>query len=323
MTGFEFEVVVVGGLLELIHDAREAAGETSATEGLDDPDAFEGRRGIEAGPDEGDGGGAARSDGIDTRTIRTPTTAWPWRTICHFNNNCTGTLIGPRHIITAAHCINQQGTNTWFSFTVRPGRDGSNVPYGSSAINPNPMPGDPFRWYFTPAPWRDPTTSNVRQWDWGLIIIPDRLGESTGWMGYVARPSNELNAVSHYNRGYPACGLNRPDVPVGCQPNRLYGDTNTCVPGSYSAQGGNGWNRLIDHACDTSGGHSGSAVYHYFLDPQLGQSVPVVSMIHVSSPFCDGSFANPCMSQHDFPSRSRRIEPDALATISFFRSTYP
>ncbi len=103
------------------------------------------------------------------------------------------------------------------------GRDGNSLPYGSSTISPNPAPGQ-TAWYFTHPQWRNPATTNARQWDWGLIVIPDRLGDQTGWMGYVALPAMILKANNQYNRGYPACGGMRPDVPVNCQPWRLYGD---------------------------------------------------------------------------------------------------
>lgn len=273
-TRHEFEINMNRTVLEDIHRCRLDAGLTSATEGLDDPSALEDLRMlflpvIQSGDDDASLADsamvqpAARSNGIDTRIVRTPTTAWPWRTISHFSNTCTGTLVGPRHLITAAHCINQQGTNTWFTFTVRPGRDGSTIPYGSSTISPNP-PSGKAAWYFTHPQWRNPGTANARQWDWGLIVIPDRLGDQTGWMGYVALNATTLKANSQYNRGYPGCGGTRPDVPVNCQPQRLYGDTATCKFGAFSFPGSNGWNRIYNHSCDTSGGHSGSPIYQYF-----------------------------------------------------------
>ena len=77
---------------------------------------------------------ASWSNNSDDRQRRSSltaaTTSWPWRTISHFSNNCSGTLIGPRHVVTAAHCIYQRAANgnpaAWSSFTIRPGRAGGN-----------------------------------------------------------------------------------------------------------------------------------------------------------------------------------------------------
>jgi V8-like Glu-specific endopeptidase len=338
-TGHEFAIDMHRDMLKGIHDCRVAAGLASATEGLDDPSALEDLRTIFLpfiGGIENDSAfadamvqPAARSNGIDTRIIRNATTSWPWRTISHFNNNCTGTLVGPRLLITAAHCINQRGTNNWFSFTVRPGRNGATIPFGSSTISLTPPPGQ-SAWYFTHPQWRNPQTTNARQWDWGLIVIPDRLGNQTGWMGYVALGGNTLKANNQYNRGYPACGGNRPDVPVNCQAARLYGDTATCKLGSFSFAGPDGWNRLINHSCDTSGGHSGSAMYQYFFDSKLGKTVPVVSGVHVASQ-CDVDLNNDgvvsqnetCGAADFFPSIVRRTTPGDLPIISWLREAFP
>ncbi|MFW6079586.1 MAG: trypsin-like serine protease, partial [Gemmatimonadota bacterium] len=322
----QFEIRIAQPLLDDVHALRARHGLVGATEGVDDGDTREGG-GSSSGPASGSDPGVSDplgwSDGVDTRIVRTATTTWPWRAIAQFtyggtDSRCTGTLIGPRHVITAAHCINEFGTNKWFTTTVAPARNGEDIlPFGSSTIKLNPDPGTEA-WYFTPAPWRDSTTADRWQWDWGMIVIPDRLGDQTGWMGYVARPFGDLDGVNNFNRGYPSCQSDYAERPADCEPARLYGDTELCGPGDVYFPGGDGWNRMISVGCDLSRGHSGSPVYHYFFDQQLGKSVPVVSMV-VSFHQCltcgeDAGFPS-------YPNFARRITPGALGVISALRQT--
>jgi V8-like Glu-specific endopeptidase len=340
---WEYEVTMGGEMLGAIHKERDAAGDTQATEPVDDSESLEMLLRIFLPMTSGSPAAnqsslfAAKgwSNGVDSRIIRTPTTLWPWRTISQFhslngnNSNCTGTLIGPRHLITAAHCINRMGTNVWYTFGVAPGRDGVSVmPYGDSTIDPNPDPGDPVRWYWTPAAWRnncpDATTASTAEklactkYDIGLIVIPDRLGDLTGWMGYVARPAGALNVEDNYNRGYPKCA-SFSDQPANCQTARLYGQPNICSMGDYLEPLSNGWNRIIRNSCDISAGHSGSAVYHYWDPPQVPGTAtyPVVAMVEV------WHHCGTCGPDDDYPARARRITPGVLDVISWLRETFP
>jgi hypothetical protein len=165
-------------------------------------------------------------------------------------------------------------------------------------------------WYFTPWQWRDPAVTS-RQWDWGLLVIPNKLGNLTGWMGYVAQPISTLNTFFKYNRGYPSCNPSFSERPAGCQTARLYGDTQQCAIGGASYLSSSGWYRLLHISCDLSRGHSGSPVYHYL------SGVPVVSGVVVSH------ICFTCGPTITYPNRARRLVPGNTATISSFRYMFP
>lgn len=266
------------------------------------------------------------SDGVDTRTLRTPTTLWPWRTITNSSSNesdteanCTMTLIGPRHLITAAHCLVDFGTSNWKTRLLTPGRDGQSVaPYGSSWMDPTPPAGSEA-WYIVPDPWLDPNTpsdgADEFQWDIGAVLMLDRLGDLTGWMGYGAFPASDLNTRNQLNRGYPAC--DKVEAPASCQSQRLYGDKQYCEVGEYHHPGSNGWNREFSVNCDISRGHSGSPLYHYRYVPSWGADGPYVAAV-VSWHEC---FT--CSQADDYPNHVRRITPWVRGWLSWLREQFP
>lgn len=331
-TKFEFRVTMSDNMLKSIYECHESAGLTDAG-GPADLGVIEGKRptflpalvsaaGRSAAASafqavEPDGW----SNNNDSRVVRSPTTLWPWRAIAQVAGNqdsrCTMTLVGPRHMITAAHCIVPFGTSNWSSWTLTPGRDGvSLLPYGSTSISPNP-PAGTEAWYFVPDPWLNPNTTNKYQWDIGAVVVLDRVGDQTGWMGYGAYSASDLNKRDHYNRGYPSCQSDYVEKPAGCQTARLYGDTKTCKFGSYYNSGSNGWNRNISVSCDLSRGHSGSAIYHYRYDSKLEQTVPVVTAV-VSWHEC-----LTCDKDDDYPNHVRRITPWVRDVISWLREEFP
>jgi glutamyl endopeptidase len=184
------------------------------------------------------GGQGARIEsviGTDTRTRINPTTGYPFRTIGKIELGCTGTLIGPRHVLTAGHCVYNTGNNQWYSaLNFTPALNGSVKPYGG-----------PIKWSraISVKGW---TRDHNRNYDYAMIILSKPIGNTVGWMGYGWK-----NPMPLYNvniNGYPGdkpdgtmwhsfCGLNPIQV---FHPQRLFYD------------------------CDTFGGNSGSAIYVYF-----------------------------------------------------------
>lgn len=177
--------------------------------------------------------------GIDDRKRVTPTTAQPWRRICHLSIRAangssflgTGFFIGPRTVATAGHCVFLRDNGGWASeIRVTPARDGSTTPFPTV---------------------RATSLRSVRGWvvgrkrvcDYGAIILPRTFRQpSIGAFGYAAYSDAMLRQSKLNLAGYPG------DKPAGTM--WYHGRLAKSV-----AQ------RVITYDVDTAGGQSGSPVW--------------------------------------------------------------
>lgn len=259
----------------------------------------------------------------DTR-LRMGTLDWPQRTVSNLSkdgqgSSCTGTLVGPRHLITAGHCV-YGGGNVWHDFFVVPGRDGPLWPYGSAHMSDTEGLNMGFRWYWIPAAAVGPYPNWFSGLDVAILILPQRLGDVAGWMGTAARSENALTSSFQRNLGYPgqagsAIGFHPVQVEGG-----LYGDLNQCNVGDYSDYDGNGWARLAGHSCDNSPGHSGGPIYHWFFDSNTQSSWPAVSLIISHYPAFSNEFD---CANNPRPYKATRLTTEYVNQLIFMLSWKP
>lgn len=202
---------------------------------------------VPQGPDRGDGPSgrvpaegremypvlpASHVIGSDDRTRRSNTTDYPWRAMGWVESDqekCTGTQIGPRHVLTSAHCVVRD--QKWFTnIRYYPGRNGSSSPYGSKSA---------FCVVVTSG-WFDHEYANH---DYAMIILPQ--DNSNGWLGYADRPWSDLKNSSVWMFGYPTSKSPFPSLwGMSCTLEKVY-------------------THSIRHECDATGGQSGAPLYHY------------------------------------------------------------
>lgn len=191
--------------------------------------------------------------GTDSREVRTNNTSNPFRSMTHSDVGCSGTLISPNVILTAAHCLYDTNTNAWLQVT----RNGQAAwPWygrGADAGDSTTYPYGQFTCY-TPAVTQgwinqpSDTAGDAYKYDYGFI----QLGcsqSSSHWMGSHPASESTIESNDTYLFGYPG---DKSPYPQIWGHGRDQGSTHLNVTNK----------KRLRYTFDTYKGQSGSGIYY-------------------------------------------------------------
>lgn len=230
--------------------------------------------------------------GPDDRVPVEDTTAYPYRSVTRLFSQydtstssgslCSGAMVGPYHVLTAAHCVHDSEKGYAERVRVEPGATDGSAPFGTvEATNIRTYSG-----------WTELASPSF---DIALLTLDEPIGNATGWMGMThAGTNSDYYRERLYTAGFPASEC---DSFIG-----------SCTMIRTSAEGEYATQYRHYHHIDQTGGQSGSSTWI-----REDGSPYTISVNAYSQPYADTNFGTRITAARfaDFRSWMRNSTPPA------------
>jgi glutamyl endopeptidase len=157
--------------------------------------------------------------GSDNRVYKSNNTSFPYRTLVWSEKVCSGFMIGPGTMLSAAHCVYDTANNAWHKVVEGMGQP-ARWPRYAPGVDGRDAVGAPYGWqqcYDVTIPTAyvnetSPSSATAYLYDFAVFDFTTRCGvrpgDATGWMGTWIYSEGSIEGFTTRLYGYPGTAVN-------------------------------------------------------------------------------------------------------------------